>query len=61
MTDPLAGSAWSRPETVRGFVASAPNADRNSSIGAARAEAATDRKATNTMRNMGDLGRKMRG
>lgn len=27
MTDPLAGSAWSRPETVRGFVASAPNAD----------------------------------
>ncbi len=27
MTDPLAGSPWSRPETVRGFVASPPNAD----------------------------------
>lgn len=26
MTDPLAGSAWSRPETVAGFVASPPNA-----------------------------------
>jgi ubiquinone/menaquinone biosynthesis C-methylase UbiE len=27
MNDPLAGSAWSRPETVRGFVTSPPNPD----------------------------------
>src|SRR5688572_9160222 len=27
MTDPLAGSPWSRPETVAGFTASPPNAD----------------------------------
>lgn len=27
MSDPLAGSPWSRPETVRGFVGSPPNPD----------------------------------